>query len=52
MEFKKFSAGLHTYGKSEPAQAEYAPGVTNVNFESELLDSHWNKNTVKAPINP
>lgn len=34
MEFKKFSAGMINYGKSDPSkEIEYAPGVTNVNFD-------------------
>jgi hypothetical protein len=35
MEFQKFTAGNVSYGKSNPKQREYAPGVTNVNFEDE-----------------
>ena len=41
MEFKKFSAGKYSYGKSNPAKRDYAAEVTNVNFESELFDQHW-----------
>jgi len=32
MEFKRFSAGNFEYGRDDPQPAEYAPGVTNVNF--------------------
>lgn len=45
MEFKKFSAGAFSYGKSDPAKFDYPPGVTNVNFDSELFNQHWNKDT-------
>jgi hypothetical protein len=40
MEFKKFSAGGFSYGIDTPAPADYAPGVTNVNFEDENLWLH------------
>ena len=33
MEFQKFSAGLSKFGVDKPGKVEYAPGVTNVNFE-------------------
>ena len=35
MEFKRFSAGKHSYGSDNPKKQEYAPGVTNVNFEDD-----------------
>lgn len=37
MEFKKFSAGMRSYGLSspDPSRAPYAPGITNVNFEDK-----------------
>lgn len=37
MEFQKFTAGGKSYGKSKPAKRQYAPGVTNVNFEDESV---------------
>ncbi len=37
MEFQKFTAGGIAYGKSNPKAREYAPGVTNVNFEDDSL---------------
>jgi phospholipid-transporting ATPase len=40
MEFQKFTAGGVSYGKSNPAPCEYAPGVTNVNFEDESVWEH------------
>ena len=44
MEFKKFSAGDHSYGSSNPSKGiHYEPGVTNVNFECEKFDEHWTK---------
>lgn len=42
MEFQKFTAGNVSYGKSNPKQREYPPGVTNVNFEDEQLWQHLN----------
>jgi len=42
MEFKKFTAGGISYGCSDPKPQEYAPGVTNVNFEDEKMWEHWN----------
>ena len=41
MEFKKFSAGSFSYGKSHPAPQTYEPGLTNVNFEDETFWQHW-----------
>jgi phospholipid-transporting ATPase len=41
MEFKKFSAGNFSYGKSDPKKQEYPPGITNVNFECDLFAQHW-----------
>jgi hypothetical protein len=41
MEFKKFSAGPYSYGKSKPVcnLAELKKqGITNVNFQDEQLD--------------
>lgn len=38
MEFQKFTAGSQAYGKSNPKLIEYAPGITNVNFED---DNFW-----------
>jgi len=35
MEFKKFTAGGVSYGKSNPKPCVYKPGVTNVNFEDD-----------------
>ena len=53
MEFKKFSAGMYTYGKSNPVQQTYPKGLTNVNFESEQLNEHWNEKTCQGDsINP
>jgi len=33
MEFKKCSILNEAYGSSDPRKIEYAPGVTNVNFD-------------------
>ena len=40
MEFQKFTAGGVAYGKSNPKACEYAPGVTNVNFEDDKFWAH------------
>ena len=40
MEFKKFSAGSVSYGTDDPARKDYAPGVTNVNFDDSNFDEH------------
>lgn len=40
MEFKKFTAGRYSYGVSEPSPQTYAEGLTNVNFEDNLLWRH------------
>lgn len=40
MEFKRFSAGEISYGTMKPGKVEYAPGVTNVNFEDPLVEEH------------
>jgi P-type E1-E2 ATPase len=37
MEFKKFTAGRYSYGVSNPAPQKHAEGITNVNFEDNLL---------------
>ena len=42
MEFKKFSVGTFSYGYTHPAEQEYEDGVTNVNFEDDKFDKHWN----------
>ena len=44
MEFKRFSAGPISYGTDNPKKLEYAPGVTNVNFEDSQFDAH-----IRAP---
>jgi phospholipid-translocating ATPase len=31
---------------------EYAPEVTNINFECELFKTHWNADTIRSPVNP
>jgi phospholipid-translocating ATPase len=43
MEFKKFSVGMYSYGESNPdrSKANYAPGVTNVNFEDKNFWNEW-----------
>ena len=41
MEFKRLSAGGVAYGMSNPSKQNYAPGVTNVNFECELFEKDW-----------
>ena len=43
MEFKKFSAGLKTYGVSMPDQSpsRYERGVSNVNFEDPDFENDW-----------
>lgn len=35
MEFKKCSIGPTTYGTKDPRKQNYAPGVTNVNFDDD-----------------
>ena len=41
MEFKKFSAGKLSYGIDDPdPKTDYAPGVTNVNFEDSRFAEH------------
>lgn len=54
MEFKRFSAGSYEYGSDDPKPCEYAPGVTNVNFDDDKFEqhirdpSHENQETMKA----
>lgn len=48
MEFKKFSAGIHSYGKTNPEMKPEQEKVENVNFECELFESHWNSNLFNA----
>jgi len=56
MEFQKFSAGEFKFGMDTPGPIEYAPGVTNVNFDDaemykQLNDkSHPNHSNVKRFI--
>lgn len=56
MEFQKFSAGEFKFGMDTPSGIEYAPGVTNVNFDDpecykQLQDkSHPNNLNVKRFI--
>ena len=38
MEFKRFSVLGESYGVKDPRKTEYAPGVTNVNFDD---DAFW-----------
>lgn len=45
MEFQKLTAGGVSYGKSNPRKCEYAPGVTNVNFEDDTFFEHLNNPT-------
>lgn len=40
MEFKRFSVKDFSYGKDHPKKQEYAPGVTNVNFEDPEFHDH------------
>ena len=40
MEFKRFSAGEHSYGTDNPGFVKYAPGVTNVNFDDPTFEEH------------
>lgn len=42
MDFKKFSAGLKSYGKSDPKLIEHEKGLTNVNFDDDEFWSAWN----------
>lgn len=35
MDFKRFTAGAICYGKNDPKQLQYPPGITNVNFEDD-----------------
>ena len=41
MDFKKFSAGVYSYGVSNPSPQKYSPGVTNVHFECPLFQRDW-----------
>ena len=41
MDFKKFSAGLYSYGTSDPRKIKHEPGVTNVNFDDETFWEAW-----------
>ena len=56
MEFKRFSAGTYEYGTNHPRALEYAPGVTNVNFDDEKYErhvkdlNHENRDTLRAFI--
>ena len=56
MEFQKFSAGEFKFGQDEAPGVEYAPGVTNVNFDDPELykqlkdSSHPNNANVKRFI--
>jgi len=43
MEFKRFSAGMETYGSMAQSNVVYQPGVTNVNFSCERFDRDWTK---------
>lgn len=46
MEFKKFSAGFFSYGKSDPKMSKESIdemkrlGITNVNFQDPILEQH------------
>ncbi len=40
MEFKKFTAGSHSYGISDPPKQELPQGVTNVNFSDPTFSTH------------
>lgn len=42
MEFKRFSVAGFSYGSLNPKKGNYAPGVTNVNFEDETFIEHMN----------
>lgn len=45
MEFKKFSAGAHTFGKSDPKanhKEMKEKNITNVNFEDSKIKDHLN----------
>jgi len=37
MDFKRFTVGNFSYGTADPREMEYAPGVTNVNFDDPLF---------------
>jgi magnesium-transporting ATPase (P-type) len=56
MEFKRFSCGAISYGKSNPRKIDYPPGVTNVNFEDNDFfehmedESHSNHQNIKKYI--
>lgn len=46
MDFKKFSAGLHSYGSNDQmAPSKLQPGVTNVNFEDPSFWEEWKETT-------
>eukprot|EP00352_Strombidinopsis_acuminata_P001836 CAMPEP_0176384886 /NCGR_PEP_ID=MMETSP0126-20121128/34683_1 /TAXON_ID=141414 ORGANISM="Strombidinopsis acuminatum, Strain SPMC142" /NCGR_SAMPLE_ID=MMETSP0126 /ASSEMBLY_ACC=CAM_ASM_000229 /LENGTH=165 /DNA_ID=CAMNT_0017750865 /DNA_START=1564 /DNA_END=2061 /DNA_ORIENTATION=- len=40
MDFKRFTVGNYSYGSSDPGKVDYAPGVTNVNFEDPTFFEH------------
>ena len=42
MEFKKFSAGMKSYGSSDTHPVDYDKGVTNVNFYDADFELEWN----------
>ena len=42
MEFKRFSVGPHEYGSDSPAEQQYPPGITNVNFSDPKFKQHLN----------
>lgn len=42
MDFKKFSAGLYSYGSNDKMPpSKLQPGVTNVNFEDPIFWEEW-----------
>lgn len=56
MEFKKCSAGAHTFGTKTPKMQDYKPGVTNVNFDDDEFlaqlkdESHENHQNIKRYV--
>jgi len=42
MDFKKFTAGMYSYGQDSGPKVEYEKGVTNVDFHDDKFWEHWN----------
>lgn len=51
MDFKRMTVAEVSYGCKNPSPQNYAPGVTNVNFEDELFFRHLDNPNEKNHIN-